>query len=165
MNSKKDNRLDLLKHALFMLLALFAQVNAHCAQFMDKTPFQIQRSYSPGVVTQGGKTIWVSGQTALVDADGRDISNQFEPQAKQVFIQIEKILSDAGAGMGDIVQMMVFVRDSKDAAKLQEMRKALFKNNNFPASSLITAAGFARPGIEVEIQVVAVLADTYPDQK
>jgi len=165
MNYQHNHQIGFLKHGLCMLLALSAQLNAHCAQFMDKTPFQIQHAFSPGVITQGGKTIWVSGQTALVDADGRDISNQFEPQARQVFKQIEKILSDAGASMGDIVQMMVFVRDSKDGEKLQEIRKSLFKNNNFPASSLITAAGFALAGIEVEIQVVAVVADTYPDHK
>jgi enamine deaminase RidA (YjgF/YER057c/UK114 family) len=150
---------------VFAILALSAHTSTDAAQYMDKTPFQIQRSYSPGVITQGGRTVWVSGQTALVDSQGRDISNQFEAQARQVFKQIEEILNHAGANMSDVVQMMVFVRDSKDAEKLQEIRKTLFKDNRFPASSLITAAGFARPGIELEIQVVAVVQDSFTETK
>jgi enamine deaminase RidA (YjgF/YER057c/UK114 family) len=150
---------------VFAILALSVHTSTDAAQYMDKTPFQIQRSYSPGVITQGGRTVWVSGQTALVDSQGRDISNQFEAQARQVFKQIEEILNHAGANMSDVVQMMVFVRDSKDAEKLQEIRKTLFKDNRFPASSLITAAGFARPGIELEIQVVAVVQDSFTETK
>ena len=52
------------------------------AEYMDKTPFQLSRAFSPGVITQGGKTVWVAGQTATKDFDGKDIANNFEAQVK-----------------------------------------------------------------------------------
>lgn len=95
----------------------------------------------------------------MVDANGQDISNDFDAQAKQVFRLIDQILNKANAQLENIVQMTVFLKDSKNGEKLQQIRKDIFQNGNYPASSLITASGFARPGIEIEIQVVAVIND------
>ena len=58
------------------LVALPATVRA--AEYMEKTPFQLSRAFSPGVITEGGKIVWVAGQTATRDNDNRDISNNFE---------------------------------------------------------------------------------------
>ena len=53
-----------------MLLATVAQA----AEYMQKTPFQLSRAFSPGVITSGGITIWVAGQTATEDSQGHDIA-------------------------------------------------------------------------------------------
>ena len=37
---------------------------ATAAEYMEKTPFQLSRAFSPGVVTEGGRIVWVAGQTA-----------------------------------------------------------------------------------------------------
>ena len=150
---------NFMRQLFITVLVLILSVSAQAAQYMDKTEFQALRAYSPGVITQGGKIIWVSGQTALVDANGQDISNDFDAQAKQVFRLIDQILNKANAQLENIVQMTVFLKDSKNGEKLQQIRKDIFQNGNYPASSLITASGFARPGIEIEIQVVAVIND------
>ena len=34
------------------------------AQYMEKTEAQASRAYSPAVMTQGGRTVWLAGQTA-----------------------------------------------------------------------------------------------------
>ena len=40
------------------------------------------------VITDGGKTVWVAGQTASRDNEGKDISNQFEAQTKQLMLLV-----------------------------------------------------------------------------
>ena len=57
-----------------LLVALPLAANA--AEYMEKTPFQLSRALSPGVITEGGRTVWVAGQTSSssnrVDAAGQD---------------------------------------------------------------------------------------------
>ena len=53
--------------------------------YLEGTETQKQRAYSPAVVTQGGRTVWLAGHTATQDTEGRDISYNFEAQVRQVF--------------------------------------------------------------------------------
>jgi 2-iminobutanoate/2-iminopropanoate deaminase len=140
------------------ILSLASNV-AIAAEYMDKTPFQLSRAFSPGVITEGGKTVWVAGQTATRDFDGKDISNNFEAQVKQVFGQIDQVLKDAGGSVANVVQMTVFIKESRYGDRFVEMRKDVFKNGNYPGSALITVTNFARPGIEIEIQAIGVIGD------
>jgi 2-iminobutanoate/2-iminopropanoate deaminase len=143
-----------------VLLAMLLTTAAHAAEYMQKTPFQLSRAFSPGVVTAGGLTVWVAGQTATEDSQGHNIANNFEAQAKQVFAQIDTILKNAGGSLDNVVAMTVFIKESRYGDKFVEMRKDFFKNGNYPGSALITVTNFARPGIEIEIQAVGVIGDT-----
>jgi enamine deaminase RidA (YjgF/YER057c/UK114 family) len=126
---------------------------------MEKTPFQLSRAFSPGVITEGGRTVWVAGQTATRDNQSADISNNFEAQVRQVFSQIDQILKRAGGSLANVVSMTVFIKESRYGDRFVEMRKDMFQNGNYPGSALITVTNFARPGIEIEIQAVGVIGD------
>jgi 2-iminobutanoate/2-iminopropanoate deaminase len=52
--------------------------------------------------------------------------------------------------------MTVFINDVRLGDHLTEIRKEIFKQC-FPGSALITVTGFARPGILIEIQGMAVI--------
>ena len=41
------------------------------AQYLEGTAPQQSRAYSPAVVTEGGRIVWMAGQTATVDGDGK----------------------------------------------------------------------------------------------
>jgi enamine deaminase RidA (YjgF/YER057c/UK114 family) len=151
--------MNYLKHLVLASVLLLTQSFAFSAEYMDKTPFQLSRAFSPGVITKGGKTVWVAGQTATRDNEGKDISNNFEAQVKQVFSQIDAVMKDAGGSLGNIVQMTVFIKESRYGDRFVEMRKDFFQNGNYPGSALITVTNFARPGIEIEIQSVGVIGD------
>jgi hypothetical protein len=45
---------------------------------LEGTDFQKSRAFSPAIVTQGGKIVWLAGQTALTDLDGKSIAHDFE---------------------------------------------------------------------------------------
>ena len=144
----------------FALAALVAfPVVAPAAEYMEKTPFQLSRAFSPGVITEGGRIVWVAGQTATRDGEGRDIANNFEAQVKQVFAQIDQVLKRAGGSLANVVQMTVFIKESRYGDRFVEMRKEMFQNGNYPGSALVTVTNFARPGIEIEIQAVGVIGD------
>jgi enamine deaminase RidA (YjgF/YER057c/UK114 family) len=114
------------------------------------------RAYSPAVLTEGGKIIWLAGHTGAADESGRSLAGDFDAQCRQTFRNIEKTLAEAGARLGDLVTMTVFLIDARHTTRMTELRTEIF-GKNFPASAAITVAGFATPEIMIEIQSVAVV--------
>jgi len=127
------------------------------AVYMEKGDAQKSRAYSPGVITQGGKIVWLAGQTATRDEAGNDISGNFEAQVRTIFTLLDKTLKKAGVGLASMVTMTVFILDPRQGDRFVEMRGGFFPDGNFPASALITVSNFARPGMLIEIQGVAVI--------
>ena len=126
-------------------------------EYLEGTDFQQRRAFSPAVITQGGKTVWLAGQTATVDENGNDISGNFDAQARTIFAAIDKTLRRAGATLANLVTMTVFINDPRHGDGFVNIRGEFFKDGKFPASALITVAHFARPGMLIEIQGVAVI--------
>jgi enamine deaminase RidA (YjgF/YER057c/UK114 family) len=126
-------------------------------EYLETSDFQKSRAFSPAVITQGGRTVWLAGQTATRDAEGRDISGDFDAQAKTIFALIDATLRRAGGSLADMVTMTVFIDDPRHGDRFVELRRGIFANGKFPASALITVSHFARPGMLIEIQGVAVI--------
>ncbi len=120
--------------------------------------WQQQRAFSPVVETRGGRTLWLAGHGGLHGAD-QPLDGDFDGQARQAFKNLADALARAGGKLADIVTMTVFIADSRYGDRFIEIRKEMFPSGEYPASALITAAGFARPSMLVEIQCVAVVAD------
>jgi 2-iminobutanoate/2-iminopropanoate deaminase len=129
------------------------------AEYMEKNERQKVRAYSPGVITEGGRIVWLAGQTALQDDQGRDLAGNFEGQARQVFHLIDQTLNKAGGGVANLVTMTVFINDPRNGDRLTEIRKEIFPDGNYPGSALITVSNFAVSGLLIEIQGVAVIGD------
>ena len=56
-----------------------------------------------------------------------------------------------------MVTMTVFIADVRYGDRFVQLRREMFAKENFPASALITVSGFARPGMLIEIQGIAVV--------
>tara|TARA_B100000686_G_C16710301_1_gene928721 strand:- start:51 stop:443 length:393 start_codon:yes stop_codon:yes gene_type:complete len=121
--------------------------------------WQQTRSFSPAVVTEGNnqKIIWLAGYGAPQTPDGKSLHGNFEAQTHQSFKNMEQYLAKFDACITDIVQMTVFIIDSRYGTLFTELRKQYFPDGNYPGSALITCAGFAQPEMMVEIQAVAVV--------
>jgi len=126
---------------------------------LEGTEFQKGRAFSPAVITQGGRTVWLAGQTATVDESGREIAGNLEAQARAVFALMDKTLRRAGGTLANLVTMTVFINDPRHGDPFVRVRGEFFKDGRFPASALITVSAFARPGIVIEIQGVAVIPE------
>jgi enamine deaminase RidA (YjgF/YER057c/UK114 family) len=125
--------------------------------FLEPSARQKARAYSPAVITEGGRIVWLAGQTAVADADGKDISGDFEAQTRRVFALIDETMRRAGGTLADLVTMTVFIKEPRHGDRFVEIRKEYFHDSKFPGSALITVSNFARPGMEIEIQAIAVV--------
>jgi 2-iminobutanoate/2-iminopropanoate deaminase len=123
-----------------------------------KGTWQVARSFSPTVSTTGGRTIWCAGHGCTHDDEGRSLAGNFEAQVHQSFKNIERSLAEAGAKLSDIVTMTVYIIDVRHGDRFVELRSKYFQSD-FPASALITVAGFAKPEMMIEIMPVAVVGD------
>lgn len=120
--------------------------------------WQQQRAFSPLIATKGGRILWVAGHGGLRGAD-KSLDGDFDGQARQAFKNLATTLAQAGGKLSDIVTMTVFIIDARYGDRFTEIRKEAFPDGNYPASALITVAGFARPNMMVEIQCVAVVPE------
>jgi enamine deaminase RidA (YjgF/YER057c/UK114 family) len=100
--------------------------------------------------------IFISGQVA-VDAAGQLVGvGDVELQARQVFSNIGKILSSAGADLTDIVKWTIYDTDiDGHAAAIGRVRDEIF-GGAFPASTKIEVKRLAHPGWLLEIDAIAV---------
>lgn len=129
---------------------------AQAAQYLD--PKNAQRSYGAGVVTEGGRIVWLAGMGGTRAPDGKKVEGITE-QTRQAFRNIEAALKRAGGSLENVVSMTVMIRNQADGNEFVKVRGEFFKSN-FPASMLITAKDFANPDLLVEIQSIAVIGDT-----
>jgi 2-iminobutanoate/2-iminopropanoate deaminase len=134
--------------------ALFAGL-VQAAQYLE--PTNAQRSYGAGVVTEGGRIVWLAGMGGTVAPDGKKITD-FAGQTRQAFRNIEAALKRTGGALENLVSMTVMIRNQSDGDEFVKIRGEFFKSK-FPASMLITAKDFANPDLLVEIQSVAVIGD------
>jgi 2-iminobutanoate/2-iminopropanoate deaminase len=133
-------------------------VPSGAAEYMEKSQQMAMRSYSPGVITDGGRVVWLAGQTGFRDEQGKEVAG-FEAQARQAFKNIDAVLNKAGGSLANMVTMTVFIGDGRYGERFVNVRKEMFPDGNFPASALITVSGFAAPGMMLEIQGIAVIGD------
>ncbi|HET7597482.1 MAG TPA: RidA family protein [Burkholderiales bacterium] len=134
-----------------------AATSAATIEHLKGTDWQQSRSFSPAVVTQGGRTVWLAGQTSLVDMSGNGIAGDFEAQARTIFQLIARTLTRVGGTLENLVTMTVFINDPRNGDRFVQLRREFFPNNNYPASALVTVSNFARAGCVIEIQSVAVV--------
>jgi enamine deaminase RidA (YjgF/YER057c/UK114 family) len=134
-----------------------AATSAATIEHLKGTDWQQSRSFSPAVVTQGGRTVWLAGQTSLVDMSGNGIAGDFEAQARTIFQLIARTLARVGGTLENLVTMTVFINDPRNGDRFVQLRREFFPNNNYPASALVTVSNFARAGCVIEIQSVAVV--------
>jgi 2-iminobutanoate/2-iminopropanoate deaminase len=128
-------------------------------RYLETNAFQKGRAFSPAVITTGGRTIWLAGQTATEDLKGKSLLGDFPGQAKTIFALMDSTLKRSGGSLQNLVTMTVFITDARYGDQLVKIRHDMFPDGKFPASALITVSGLAQPGMLIEIQGVAVVGE------
>jgi len=119
--------------------------------------YQKSRSYSPAVITEGGRIVWLAGHLAAEDEAGNSLAGDFDGQVRCVFRKLAATLEQAGGRLADIVAMTVYIVDVRNNTRLVELRKEFFADDAYPASTLVTVAALNRPELMVEISAIAVI--------
>ncbi len=100
-----------------------------------------------------GDLLFVSGVAPLNGADELVGKDDVVAQARQVFVNLGKILATAGASFADILKVTVFLLDVEDRKVINPIRKEYF-GSALPASTLIGIRELAIPGMKIEIEAV-----------
>src|SRR5262249_17531440 len=113
--------------------------------------WQKGRAYSPAVITEGGKIVWIAGHTGQRDSAGNSLAGDFDAQTRQTFANIEATLREAGASLKDMVTMTVFLIDALYTRRRKQIRAEIF-GEDLPDSAAIPGGGFADPTMLIKIQ-------------
>lgn len=121
--------------------------------FSSGTLWEKVAGYSRAV--KAGNIIEVSGTTAV---DGDMVTGEGDVYAQAVFIfkKIEKILSEAGSSMKDVVRTRMYITD---ISKWKEAGKAhaLFFKEIRPATTMVEVNRLIDDELLIEIEVSAVI--------
>jgi 2-iminobutanoate/2-iminopropanoate deaminase len=109
--------------------------------------------YTDGV--RAGNLLFVSGCVA-VDGQGRLVEGDVVAQARQVFANIEAILTAAGTGFANVVKVTVYLTDIDDRPLVNTVRREVFGQAR-PASTLVEVTRLAVPGALVEVDAIALI--------
>jgi enamine deaminase RidA (YjgF/YER057c/UK114 family) len=112
------------------------------------------RAYSQCVTA--GPLVFVAGQVGWVKEEGL-VSLEFEPQVRKTFENIDAALRAAGASLGDLVAMTVYLTDPRLMAQFLDLRQEIL-GGNFATSTMIAVDKLYEPEMLVEISGIAVKA-------
>ncbi|OQP59886.1 hypothetical protein A3860_35840 [Niastella vici] len=101
------------------------------------------------------KFIFLSGTTGVDPSTGKLISDNFEEQARQAFLNIKTILEEMGSGLEKIVKTTIFMVSGNDFSAINKVYEAFFPDNA-PARSVPQVMPFPG-GILISVECVALL--------
>lgn len=108
--------------------------------------------YSPAVVF--GNLVFTSGQGPLDPATGKTVPGDVSDQARQVFANLDNLLTAAGSSRSQVLKVSVFLQDLNDFQKMNAVYADFFQGCPYPARTTIQAARLPQD-ILVEIDMIA----------
>ncbi len=107
--------------------------------------------YSPALIARGQRLLLMSGQGP------KDRTADMETQIRQTFDKLGVLLKAAGASFDNVVMVRSYwVHLQRDLAIFRKVRRD-YLVEPFPASTAVGVTELATPGLELEIEAVAVL--------
>jgi enamine deaminase RidA (YjgF/YER057c/UK114 family) len=102
-----------------------------------------------------GPFVFVSGTTSL-DAKGRVQGKDAAQQTAVTMRKIESALKSAGAKLGDLARLTIFVTDIRDMGAISKALDKTLKGSVVSAT-MVGVSQLAVPGLLVEIESTAVI--------
>lgn len=111
--------------------------------------------YSQGIIVEGKRMIFVSGQIPLDPKTGEFAGKTIGAQTRQALKNLKAILAAAGAGMEAVVKTTVFLQSMGDFAAMNEVYQEFF-DGVFPCRAAFEVAALPK-GALVEIEAIAMV--------
>jgi 2-iminobutanoate/2-iminopropanoate deaminase len=101
-----------------------------------------------------GDTVWLAGQIGIAPDTGEMVAGGIEAETRQVLVNVEQVLGEAGFGFEDVVQVQVFLADLEDYATINRIYGETFEEP-FPARAVVEVARLPR---DARIEIMATAA-------
>lgn len=115
------------------------------------SPFEKAAGYSRAVIE--GDMCFVAGTTGY-DYTTMKMPDGVAEQTRNCFRTIESVLKQAGFTLADVVRVVYYVLDAKDADAVFSVSGDLLHDIR-PAGTILVIAGLLTPEMKVEIEVTA----------
>ena len=112
--------------------------------------------YSQGIITEGGRLLFIAGQTA-VDRHGHVVGkDDIEKQAEQVFENLAAVLTAAGGSFEHLVMTTTYLTDIRYRDAYNTVRLRYYRNTQ-PTSTLVVVTALGHEDLMIEIDGIAVI--------
>ena len=120
------------------------------------------RGFNHGIVTTGGRLLFLAGQTALDQVGHIVAPGDLVAQYEQVLRNLQAVVEAAGGAMPDIVQTTIFVRDlagyQAQLGALGRVHRAYF-GAYYPATALVEIGRLYDAAALIEVMGLAVIGE------
>jgi reactive intermediate/imine deaminase len=106
-----------------------------------------------------GRLVFISGMTARNATGGVTGVGDVSAQTHQVCQNLQAAVEAAGGTLDDIARVDVYVRNMEDFDAIHEVRRQYF-TGVAPASTMVEVSKFVNKDYLIEINAIAVLADS-----
>ena len=120
----------------------------------DSAPAAIG-TYSQAVATSAAQTVYISGQIPLDPTTMDVVSDDFKPQAEQVFKNLAAICTAAEGSLSNCVKLTIYLTDLGNFAEVNEVMASFFAAP-YPARAAIEVSALPK-GVSIEIDAIMTL--------
>lgn len=111
--------------------------------------------YSPIVIHEDTKTVYLSGQVPLDPETGAMVGDEIVAQTHRVLQSVKAALEGAGSGMDRVLKTTVYMTNLGDFTKMNEVYATYFPGVK-PARATVQVGALPK-GALVEIDAIAIL--------
>jgi enamine deaminase RidA (YjgF/YER057c/UK114 family) len=163
MNTQRWISCSLLAVGIIVPIAMLAAQAEPTSKETTKTKFinpqalSKPKGFTHVVVTQPGKLVYVSGQTAR-NASGDIVgTGDLRAQVTQALDNLKAALAAAGATTDDLIKVNYYVVNLKpdQVSVIREVRTKYLSGEHPPASTLVGVTTLAQEGLMIEVEAVA----------
>ena len=128
--------------------------------FINPASLGAPRGYSNGVLTEGGRLLFIAGQIAWNEQQ-QIVSEDLVAQFDRALANVISVVTEAGGTPDQIARLILYVTDKKDyqqrAKEIGERYRA-HMGKHFPAMVLVEVKSLLDDAARIEIEGLAVLS-------
>src|SRR5262245_7315229 len=119
----------------------------------------LDHGFSQGVLAQGRRTLYLSGQVAWNAQHEIVGGDDLRQQAEQAFRNVRIAVEAAGGTLADVVSLRLYIVDyaPEKAAAIGGPLRDAFAGLEKPASTWVGVSALADPRFLIEIEAIAVI--------
>ena len=130
-------------------------------------PTHLNPTYEYGVTFERGTAVSYGDRSHIYISGTASINNKGQvmhvgdvvAQTRRMWENVETLLAEAGASFADVMQIIVYLRDTADAKRVTEMFHERFPN----IPTVVTLAPVCRPTWLIEMECIAVRPASNPE--